>query len=176
MEGRVNEVCSNNKTNFEKVVQFNKSFGVPTFTTPQRDVVVKNPALTKLRLDLILEETRELADAIRDNDFTEIADALADILYVVYGAGASFGIDLDRAFDIVHESNMTKLCATEDIAQQTVESYRAKYEAGTSPYDSPAYRLSDDGVNWVVYNESTGKVLKSIHYTPVNFGSLLESS
>ena len=149
---------------------------MPISNTPLKNVVVENPALTKLRLDLILEETKELTEAIRDNDFVEVVDALADILYVVYGAGASFGIDLDRAFDIVHRSNMTKLCETEEIAQQTVESYRAKYEAGTSPYDSPAYRLSDDGVNWVVYNESTGKVLKSIHYTPADFTELLNSS
>ena len=162
------------KTNFEKVIQFNRSFGVPVSDTPLKNVVVENPALTKLRLDLILEETKELTDAVRDNDFVEIVDALADILYVVYGAGTSFGIDLDRAFDIVHRSNMTKLCETEEIAQETVESYRAKYEAGTSPYDSPTYRLSDDGVNWVVYNESTGKVLKSIHYTPADFSELLD--
>ena len=164
----------NKKTNFEKVVEFNKSFGVPVSDTPLKNVVVENPTLTKLRLDLILEETKELADAVRENDFVEIVDALADILYVVYGAGTSFGIDLDRAFDIVHRSNMTKLCKTEEIARETVESYRTKYEAGTSPYDSPVYRRSDDGVNWVVYNESTGKVLKSIHYTPANFSELLD--
>jgi predicted HAD superfamily Cof-like phosphohydrolase len=169
---RVNSVSK--KTNFEKVVQFNKSFGVPISDTPLKNVVVENPALTKLRLDLILEETQELADAVRENDFVEIVDALADILYVVYGAGASFGVDLDRAFDIVHDSNMTKLCKTEEIARQTVESYRVKYEAGTSPYDSPAYRRSDDGVNWVVYNDSTGKVLKSIHYTPADFSEILD--
>ena len=161
-------------SNFEKVRQFNKSFGVKIYNNPQQNITKDDPALTKLRLDLILEETKELQEAIENHDFVEVVDALADILYVVYGAGTSFGIDLDRAFDIVHRSNMTKLCETEEIAQETVESYRAKYEAGTSPYDSPTYRLSDDGVNWVVYNESTGKVLKSIHYTPANFSELLD--
>ena len=60
----------------------------------------------------------------------ETIDALADILYVVYGAGASFGIDLDKAFDIVHRSNMSKLCQTEEDAIETVRIYKEKYDNG----------------------------------------------
>ena len=96
-------------------------------------------------------------------------DALSDILYVVYGAGASFGIDLDRSFNIVHESNMSKLCKTEDEAQKTVSNYERLWNEKTSPYDSPDYRRADDGINWVVFNKSTGKILKSINYTPAKF-------
>lgn len=154
-----------NKTNFQKVVDFNRSFGVPTSETPLPNITRDNPKLAKLRLDLILEETRELKEAMEAHDFVETVDALADILYVVYGAGASFGIDLDKAFSLVHESNMSKLCTTEDEAKATVQWYEERKE--TTGYDTPAYRLGDDGVHWVVYNKSTGKILKSINYSPV---------
>ena len=158
-------------SNFEKVIEFNKSFGVPVFNTPQKTITEDDPKLTKLRLDLILEETKELQEAIMTHDFTEIVDALSDILYVVYGAGASFGIDLDKAFDIVHRSNMSKLCVTEDEAKETVQWYEDnKKKTG---YDSPGYRKSEDGKYWVVYNKSTGKILKSINYTPANFKEIL---
>ena len=153
------------KTNFQKVVDFNRSFGVPISSKVLPNITHDNPKLAKLRLDLILEETRELKEAMDNHDFLETVDALADILYVVYGAGASFGIDLDKAFDLVHRSNMSKLCKTEEEGQQTVNWYLDNRE--TTGYDSPAYRLGDDGVNWVVYNASTGKILKSINYTPV---------
>ena len=101
--------------------------------------------------------------------FVETIDALADILYVVYGAGASFGIDLDKAFDIVHKSNMSKLCISEKEAIETVEWYKKN----STVYDSPSYRKSEDNKFWVIYNKSTGKVLKSIKYTPANFEEML---
>tara|TARA_A100001015_G_scaffold64441_1_gene71121 strand:- start:5167 stop:5673 length:507 start_codon:yes stop_codon:yes gene_type:complete len=156
-------------TNFQKVMDFNKKFGVPVFDTRQTQVTKDNPSLTKLRYDLIAEEVSELKEAIDTHNFTEIIDALSDILYVVYGAGCSFGIDLDKTFDIVHRSNMSKLCTSEEIAQQTVGWYKQQRDLGNSPYDSPAYRKADDGEYWVVYNESTGKILKSIKYTPAKF-------
>ena len=90
------------KSNFQKVIDFNRSFGVPISDKALPNITTENPKLAKLRLDLILEETRELKEAMDNHDFLETVDALADILYVVYGAGASFGIDLDRAFDLVH--------------------------------------------------------------------------
>jgi predicted HAD superfamily Cof-like phosphohydrolase len=67
--------------------------------------------LAALRLDLIQEEVQELRDGLGKNSMLEIADALTDILYVVYGAGHAFGIDLDDCFNEVHSSNMTKLGA-----------------------------------------------------------------
>ena len=65
--------------------------------------------INKLRLDLIKEELEELAEAMSNNDLLEVADALTDILYVTYGAGHAFGIDLDKCFDEVQNSNMSKL-------------------------------------------------------------------
>ena len=70
-----------------------------------------NTNLAALRLDLIQEEVQELRDGLGKNSMLEIADALTDILYVVYGAGHAFGIDLDDCFNEVHSSNMTKLGA-----------------------------------------------------------------
>ena len=163
---------SEDKTNFQKVIDFNKAFGVPVHDTVQEEIFTKNPSLTKLRLDLILEEVRELKEAIETNDMVETIDALADILYVVYGAGASFGIDLDNAYDIVHKSNMSKLCKTEEDAIETVRRYKEIYENGASPYDTPAYRKSADGKFWVVYNKSTGKILKNHKYTQANFNEM----
>ncbi|MDA9601834.1 nucleoside triphosphate pyrophosphohydrolase family protein, partial [Alphaproteobacteria bacterium] len=63
----------------------------------------------KLRIDLIKEELEELTSAMKEKDLTEVADALTDILYVTYGAGHAFGIDLDKCFDEVQSSNMSKL-------------------------------------------------------------------
>ena len=92
-------------SNFSKVGIFMKTFGQevknrPSFSTDK---------INKLRLDLIKEELSELTDAINDKDLLEVADALTDILYVTYGAGHAFGIDLDKCFDEVQNSNMSKL-------------------------------------------------------------------
>merc|ERR1712232_474376 len=108
-------------------------------------------------------------------DMVETVDALGDILYVVYGAGGAFGINLDQAFDLIHKSNMTKLCKTEDEAKETVQWYKDNQTGpeGKYPYDTPAYRLSPDGQYYVPFNSSTGKILKSVNYTPVSFDSLL---
>jgi len=151
-------------SNFRKVKLFNETFGVNTPSRPWTDVVKENPNLVKLRLALIEEEFLELKEAVKDNNFIEIVDALTDLLYVVYGAGAAFGVDLDKAFTIVHESNMSKLCNNESLAQKTVEHYNQ-----TDEYDTPEYKLSDCGNYWIVYNKSSGKILKSIRYKRVNF-------
>merc|ERR1712216_199730 len=115
------------------------------------------------------------ADAMKEKDMVETIDALGDILYVVYGAGGAFGINLDRAFELIHKSNMTKLCKTEDEAKETVQWYRDHLTGpeGKYPYDTPAYRLSPDGQYYVPFNESTGKILKSVNYSPVKFDSML---
>ena len=65
--------------------------------------------IVQLRVDLIEEELNELKEAVKNNDIVEVADALTDILYVTYGAGHSFGVDLDKCFDEVQRSNMSKL-------------------------------------------------------------------
>ena len=92
-------------TNFGKVKEFMKTFGQEVVEKPQWP----QDQVKKLRLDLIQEELEELEDACEKGTLIDVADALTDILYVVYGAGHSFGIDLDKCFAEVHQSNMSKL-------------------------------------------------------------------
>ena len=92
-------------TNFEKVGLFMKTFGQEVKTKPE----LSNDKINDLRISLINEELEELKKAIEDNDILEVADALTDIQYVAYGAGHAFGINLDKCFNEVQESNMSKL-------------------------------------------------------------------
>lgn len=263
-----------NKTNFEKVCEFNKCFGLPHFDTIQNNILSENQKLADLRINLIVEEVNELNDAFKEKNFIEVIDALSDILYVLYGAGSSFGVNLDEkyietfkntfnitninpylsnyfllkkqmekqifldhipfiinkdifnchlppkitllldlinadtkslvefknnnnlenvinyivkllistykmgiflgilldtSYKIVHDSNMSKLCKSEEESIETVKWYKEN----ESRYDTPNYRKSDKGDYWVVYNESSGKILKSINYTKANFDVLL---
>ena len=92
-------------TNFEKVGIFMKTFGQDVKTKAK----LSNNKINELRISLINEELEELKKAIEDNDILEVADALTDILYVTYGAGHAFGINLDKCFNEVQDSNMSKL-------------------------------------------------------------------
>ena len=92
-------------TNFDKVGIFMKTFGQEVKTKPS----FSTDKINKLRLDLIKEELIELTEAINNKDLLEVADALTDILYVTYGAGHAFGINLDKCFEEVQNSNMSKL-------------------------------------------------------------------
>ena len=92
-------------SNFNKVGNFMKTFGQEVKTKPS----FSSDKINKLRIDLIKEELNELQEAMKNNDLLEVADALTDILYVTYGAGHAFGIDLDKYFDEVQNSNMSKL-------------------------------------------------------------------
>ena len=92
-------------TNFEKVGIFMKTFGQEVKTKSE----LSNDKINELRISLIKEELEELKTAIKDKDILEVADALTDILYVAYGAGHAFGINLDKCFNEVQESNMSKL-------------------------------------------------------------------
>ena len=92
-------------SNFNKVGTFMKTFGQEVKTKPS----IGSDKINKLRIDLIKEELDELQEAMKNNDLLEVADALTDILYVTYGAGHAFGIDLDKCFDEVQNSNMSKL-------------------------------------------------------------------
>ena len=92
-------------TNFEKVGIFMKTFGQEVKIKP----TLSTDKIIGLRLNLIKEELSELSEAIDKKDLVEIADALTDILYVTYGAGHAFGIDLDKCFEEVQNSNMSKL-------------------------------------------------------------------
>jgi len=92
-------------TNFDKVGTFMKTFGQEVKTKPS----FSTDKINKLRLDLIKEELAELTEAMNNKDLLEVADALTDILYVTYGAGHAFGINLDKCFEEVQNSNMSKL-------------------------------------------------------------------
>ncbi len=92
-------------TNFNDVKKFMKTFGQEVKTKSE----FPSAKIVKLRYDLIKEELDEFEAAIKARDLTEIADALTDILYVTYGAGIAFGIDLDKCFNEVQRSNMSKL-------------------------------------------------------------------
>lgn len=162
------------KTNYQKVVEFHKTFGHPAPKNVDPSIW-DNPKLIKLRLDLIKEEFNELQKAVSDKNQKEVADALSDILYVTYGMGICFGLDLDKAFGLVHDSNMSKICSSELEAIETVDWYKNEFQEGRLEYDSPKYRLAEDGKRWVVYNESSGKILKSIKYFPVDLSSIVEN-
>ena len=92
-------------SNFSKVGIFMKTFGQEV----KEKASFSTEKINKLRIDLIKEELEELKEAMDNKDLIEVADALTDILYVTYGAGHAFGIDLDKCFDEVQNSNMSKL-------------------------------------------------------------------
>jgi|TARA_B110000259_G_C13857051_1_gene339246 predicted HAD superfamily Cof-like phosphohydrolase len=92
-------------SNFKSVKNFMQTFGQEIKTSAE----FPNKKIVNLRYELIKEELEELNQAIKDKDLKEVADALTDILYVTYGAGHAFGIDLDKCFDEVQKSNMSKL-------------------------------------------------------------------
>ena len=92
-------------SNFNKVKTFMETFGQEVKTKPS----FSTDKINSLRYDLIKEELEELKVAVENKDLLEVADALTDILYVTYGAGHAFGIDLDKCFEEVQNSNMSKL-------------------------------------------------------------------
>ena len=92
-------------TNFESVRKFMETFGQEIKEKPG----FPNDKIVSLRFNLIKEELEELKEAMKNKDIKEVADALTDILYVTYGAGHAFGINLDKCFQEVQKSNMSKL-------------------------------------------------------------------
>ena len=92
-------------SNFESVRKFMETFGQEV----KEKANFPNEKITSLRYELIKEELEELKEAIENKDIKEVADALTDILYVTYGAGHAFGVNLDKCFEEVQNSNMSKL-------------------------------------------------------------------
>ena len=159
-------------SNFSKVVDFNTQFGVlnSNVLVPKPNMLTEDPQTVEFCLKLIREEAKETEEAVKNKDFVETVDGLVDQLYVIYGMLARMGVDADKAFDLVHNNNMSKLCTTEEIAKQTVQWYLEN----DKEYDSPDYRQAPDGKHWVVYNKSTKKVLKSIEWKPVDLTPALK--
>ena len=146
-----------------QVAEFHKTFNAPILDTPQ----IPSQQRCKLRVDLLQEELKELAEAIENNDLVEIADALADIQYVLSGAVLEFGlgesfIDL---FNEVQRSNMSKACNSEQEAQATLEHYMQK--DGTEGY------YKENNGKWLVYRKEDDKVLKSVNYSPADLKSII---
>ena len=157
---------TNKQTDFKAVTEFMRVFGQATPATLQKNIMVDDPKLAKFRLDLIREEVKELEQAVAENNMTEVIDGLCDIIYVVQGMSVAFGIDMDKAFKIVHDSNMSKLCRNEQEAIETVEHYKTLKGFENV---NVKYRPSTCGKYFVMYNADTGKILKSKYFTLPDF-------
>ena len=158
------------KTNFQKLREFHETFEMDIRDTPYNELF-DDHKLLNLRMKLIKEEWDELNEAVENKDMIETWDAITDMLYVLYGMGVSIGIDLDKTFDLVHKSNMSKLCDTEEHAKETVELYKQ-----TKPQFKPSYRKTKDNKKWLVFDELTGKVLKNKYYNAVDLSVFLDKN
>ena len=114
-------------TNFEKVGKFMKTFGQEVKSKSS----LSSEKINSLRVSLIEEELEELKQAIREKNLLEVADALTDLLYVTYGAGHAFGINLDACFDEVQRSNMSKL----DLNGKPIYSQQGKVLKGPNYFE-----------------------------------------
>ena len=106
-----------------------------------------------------------LENETHKQNFNNVVECLCNLLFDTYTMGVFLGIDLDWSFDVVHRSNMSKLCITEEEALLTVNYYKKN----DNRYKTPNYRKSVNEKYWVVFNEDSGKILKSVNYTPANF-------
>lgn len=146
------------------VAQFHKTFKHPILESPQ----IPSADRCKLRISLIAEELKELEDAIEDNDLVEVADALADIQYVLSGAILEFGLGgkFKSLFDEVQRSNMSKTCKTVEEAEATRRHYQDK--DGTESY------IEESDGHFLVYRKEDNKTLKSVNYSPADLKSILD--
>jgi len=126
---------------------------------------------TKLSLIKLIEgQFKKLSECCNITN-NEWINALHNIIIYVYDFQVIANYNSDKIFTIVHDSNMSKLCKSEEEAKLTVEKYDSDYKAGKSPYDTPYYYPLDNGL-YVVKNKSSGKALKSINYVKVDLSNL----
>lgn len=146
-----------------QVAEFHKTFNAPILDQP----TIPSADRCNLRISLLQEELNELKEAIADNDLVEIADALCDLQYVLSGAVLEFGLGekFVTLFNEVQRSNMSKACATQQEADDTIAFYKEKGEEAFS-------LKSGDKIN--VHRVSDHKVLKNKYYSPANLKSILE--
>lgn len=156
-------------SNFLQMIEFNKLVGYSVYGIEQRDIFTVRPKIVQSQLKLIKTKLELLVDSIGDKDLLGVGFGLTSLLYAVYETGIEFGIHLDKTFEIVHNSNMTKFCSSELEAADTVKWYQKQLAENILKYKSPCYRKSADGIHWVVYDSDTDKALKSINYTPAKF-------
>ncbi len=142
------------------VAEFHRTFRLPVVAAP----AIPPADRCRLRVNLLQEELDELREAIADGDIVEVADALADLQYVLSGAVLEFGLgDKFRAlFEEVHRSNMSKTCATREEAEATLAYYRALDQTG---------RVEASGEVFLVYRTEDNKVLKNVHYSPADLAA-----
>ena len=145
------------------VAEFHRTFRLPVLDTP----TIPGPDRCALRLNLLEEELNELREAIADGDLVEVADALADLQYVLSGAVLEFGLgDKFKAlFDEVHRSNMSKTCKSPEEAEATLTHYRTLDQEG---------RVEHRGEHYLVYRNSDNKVLKNVNYSPADLAAQLK--
>lgn len=142
----------------ESVSEFHKTFGAPILETPQ----IPSKERCELRVSLLQEELNELKEAIEKGDVVEVADALADLQYVLSGAVLEFGLGdkFNTLFDEVQRSNMSKACNTHQEAIETLLHYKKK--------DGTEGTYKEEDGKWLVYRKEDNKVLKSVNYSPAN--------
>lgn len=144
------------------VAAFHRTFKQPILETPQ----IPSKDRTALRVDLLQEELDELREAIKNKNIVEVADALADIQYVLAGTVLEFGLaeKFPQIFAEVQRSNMSKACSTEEEADRTIEKYRIE--------GITAYKLQD-GDKWIIRRFIGDKTLKSVDYSPADIRSII---
>src|SRR6267154_3628794 len=147
------------------VADFHRTFKHPILERP----TIPSEARCKLRVALIAEELKELEEAIKDKNITEVADALCDIQYVLSGAILEFGLGkkFKPLFEEVQRSNMSKACKTEKEALDTVAFYKAK--------DNTDCYYKEEGGRWLVYRKSDNKTIKSVNYSPPDLRKILQN-
>jgi len=145
------------------VSAFHDTFQLPVLNEP----TIPDAARCQLRINLLQEELNELKEAIEQNDLVEVADALADLQYVLSGAVLEFGLGarFKALFDEVQRSNMSKVCKTKDEAEKTLEHYK-------KTKNTDGFIVERDG-QYLVYREEDKKVLKSVNYSPADLVSIV---
>ena len=145
--------------NYIKMVEeFHNTFKAPVLSNPQ----IPSKERCDLRISLISEELEEMKEAIEKGDVVEVADALADLQYVLSGAVLEFGMGdkFEKLFEEVHRSNMSKACNSHQEAIETLLHYKKK--------DGTEGTYKEEDGKWLVYRKEDNKVLKSVNYSPAN--------
>ena len=148
----------------QSVSEFHKTFNAPILESPQ----IPSKERCELRVALLQEELNELKQAIEDNNLVEIADALADIQYVLSGAILEFGLKekFNTLFDEVQRSNMSKACTSQQEALATLSHYKQK--------DGTEGRYEEVNGKYIVYRKVDNKVLKSVGYSPASLEDIIK--
>lgn len=150
------------KKDLEQVKEFHKTFNHPILDTPQ----IPDKKRCELRVKLLQEELDELKEAIENNDIVEVADALADLQYVLNGAALEFGLGdkFEALNDEVHRSNMSKVCTSKQDVIKTIEKY----------VDVESIALPKGEDQYILVRAEDNKILKSINYSPADLKTIVE--